>query len=154
MRFVAETVIPTTPEALFAFHELPDALQRLTPPWEHSRILRPAPNLHAGARVEAEVRILGFLRFRLDVVHTRYEPPHLFEDQQTRGPFRKWRHQHIVEPHPEGAKLIDDIEFELPFEPFSRWAAPLLVYPRLRRLFAFRHQVTRDYFERPTTAPR
>jgi ligand-binding SRPBCC domain-containing protein len=154
MRFVAETVVHTTPAELFAFHELPDALQRLTPPWAHSRVLRHAESLHAGARVEAEVRVLGVLRFRLDVVHTRYEPPQLFEDQQTRGPFRKWRHQHIIEPHPDGAKLIDDIEFDLPFAPFSRWVAPLLVYPRLRRLFAFRHRVTRDYFRNAKSAPR
>jgi ligand-binding SRPBCC domain-containing protein len=147
MRFVAESVIHTTPEELFAFHELPDALQRLTPAWEHSRILRHADSLQLGAQVEAEIRVFGLFRFRIDVVHTLYDPPRLFEDRQTRGPFRSWRHRHIVEIHPEGAKLIDDIELELPLQPFSRWLAPLIVYPRLRRLFEFRHRVTREYLE-------
>jgi ligand-binding SRPBCC domain-containing protein len=152
MRFVAESVIRTTPEELFAFHELPDALQRLTPPWERSRVLRHAESLLPGAQVEAEVRVLGIFCFRLEVVHTLYDPPRLFEDQQKRGPFRSWRHRHIVEAHAEGAKLIDEIELELPFEPWSRWLAPLLVFPRLRRLFEFRHRVTREYFARNVSA--
>jgi len=36
MRFTKESVIRATPERVFAFHELPDAFERLMPPWETS----------------------------------------------------------------------------------------------------------------------
>jgi ligand-binding SRPBCC domain-containing protein len=29
----------------------------------------------------------------------------MFEDVQLSGPFSKWRHRHIVEPHAEGSVL-------------------------------------------------
>lgn len=146
MRFIAQSIIRTTPENLFAFHELSDAFLRLTPPREKIRILETAPNLGVGSRTVVDVRI-AFWYFRFESLHTAYDPPHSFEDQQVRGPFRSWRHRHIVEPHPEGALLIDDIEYTPPFGLLGRALAGIVIEPRLRRVFAFRHRITREYCE-------
>jgi ligand-binding SRPBCC domain-containing protein len=37
----------------------------------------------------------------------------MFEDVQISGPFKIWRHQHIIKPHGTGAILRDEIKFEL-----------------------------------------
>jgi ligand-binding SRPBCC domain-containing protein len=148
MRFTARSVIRTTPQWLFAFHELPDAFLRLVPPGEKIRVLHTAPTLHAGNRTIVDIRI-AFLYVRFESLHTAYDPPHSFEDQQVRGPFRSWRHHHTVEPHPDGAVLIDDIEYTPPFGLLGRLIDPIVIKPRLRRVFAFRHRVTREYCENP-----
>lgn len=49
MTFEKESLIRATPERVFAFHELPDALKRLTPPWENVRIVKGVENLQVGA---------------------------------------------------------------------------------------------------------
>jgi ligand-binding SRPBCC domain-containing protein len=147
MRFLARSVIRTTPEKLFAFHELPDAFARLMPPWEKSRVIETAPNLQVGSRAIVEARIAPGIFIRWESRHTAYEPPHSFEDQQVRGPFRAWRHRHIIEPHPDGAVLLDDIEYTPPFGILGRALAGIVIERRLRRVFAFRHRVTRDYCE-------
>ena len=90
---------------------------------------------------------IAFVWVTFESLHTAYDPPHSFEDQQVRGPFRSWRHRHIVEPHPDGAMLIDDIEYAPPFGLFGRLIDPIAIKPRLRKVFAFRHRVTRDYCE-------
>jgi ligand-binding SRPBCC domain-containing protein len=141
MHFTARSVIRTTPEKLFAFHELPDALMRLGPPREAIRIIQIAPSLNTGSRTIVDIRI-AFLYVRFESLHTACDPPHSFEDQQVRGPFRSWRHRHIVEPHPDGAVLIDDIDYTPPFG-----IDPIAIKPRLRKVFAFRHRVTREYCE-------
>jgi ligand-binding SRPBCC domain-containing protein len=146
MQFIAKSIIRTTPETLFGFHELPDAFLRLTPPREKIRILEVAPNLGVGSRTVVDVRI-AFWYFRFESLHTAYDPPHSFEDQQVRGPFRSWRHRHIIEAHPQGAILIDDIEYTPPFGALGRALAGIVIKPRLRRVFAFRHRVTREYCE-------
>src|SRR5205085_10657227 len=146
MHFIARSVIRTAPEQLFAFHELPDACLRLLPPGEKIRVIQIAPDLNAGGRTIVKIRI-AFLWVTFESLHTAYDPPHSFEDQQVRGPFRSWRHRHIVEPHPEGALLIDDIEYTLPFGFIGRIFAGALIERRLRRAFAFRHRVTREYCE-------
>jgi len=147
MRFQARSLIRTTPERLFAFHELPDAFTRLMPPWETSRVIEHAPTLRVGSRAVVGVRIVPGIFVRLESRHTAYDPPRLFEDQQVRGPFRSWRHRHIIEPHPEGAFLIDDIEYTLPFGFVGRLLAGAFIERRLRRMFAFRHRVTRESCE-------
>jgi hypothetical protein len=46
MLFIKESIIRASPEKVFAFHELPDALARLTPPWENARVIEAAPHLN------------------------------------------------------------------------------------------------------------
>lgn len=147
MIFVKESVIGATPERVFAFHELPDALKRLTPPWERARVLSAAPNLQVDTEVVLETRILRLFTVRWVAKHTAYEPPHLFEDVQVEGPFRSWRHRHIIAGHTLGAVLRDEIKYEPPFGLIGRLAAPLVVIPRLERLFNYRHAVTRAWCE-------
>jgi hypothetical protein len=147
VRFVKESIIRAAPERVFAFHELPDALERLLPPWETARVVEPPKNLHAGTRTVIETKLFGLYRVRWEALHTVYDPPRMFEDIQTSGPFKRWRHRHIVEPHELGARLRDDIEYEPPFSFFGRLAAPLLVERRLKRLFDYRHEVTRKWAE-------
>lgn len=147
MRFVKESVVRAPPERVFAFHELPDALARLTPPWEHARVLKSAASLRVGERAVVEMRLFGVVPVRWVAEHTAYDPPRFFEDVQLSGPFRRWRHRHFVESHENGSLLRDEIEFEPPLGPLGRLAAPLAVVPRLRRLFDYRHKITREWCE-------
>jgi ligand-binding SRPBCC domain-containing protein len=148
MRFVKESVIRAPRERVFAFHELPDALARLTPPWESSRVLRAAPSLRPGGRALIETRLFGLAPVRRVAEHTAYDPPRMFEDVQLSGPFRSWVHRHLFEPHENGSVPRDEIDFEPPLGMLGRLAAPFFIEPRLRRLFDYRHGVTREWCER------
>jgi len=147
VKFAAESLIHASAERVFAFHELPDALARLTPRWIDARVLSNPASLKPGSRAVIDIGIVPFLRVRTEAVHTIYEPPFLFEDQQLKGPFRNWKHRHIITPESAGTRLTDAIELEPPFGIVGRWLAPWLILPRLRRLFAYRHQVTRAWCE-------
>ena len=147
MRFVYESVIGAAPERVFAFHELPDALERLTPPWERARVVRAAASLRPGEVAVVETRLFGFVPVRWVAEHTAYDPPRMFEDVQREGPFRSWRHRHTVEPDAAGARLRDEIEYTPPLGALGRLLAPLLVVRRLLRLFRYRHRVTREWCE-------
>lgn len=147
MRFVKESVIHASPERVWAFHELPDAFERLLPPWENAKIIQKADISVIGSRAIIEQKIFGIVPSRWVAEHTAYDPPRMFEDIQISGPFAKWRHRHIVEPHSEGALLRDDIEYEPPFWIFGALAAPFAVVPKLEKMFAYRHDVTRKWCE-------
>ena len=145
--FIRESVIGASPERVFAFHELPDALARLTPPWEKARVRRAAESLRPGSTAVVETRIMGVVPARWVARHTAYDPPRMFEDVQVEGPFRRWRHRHVVRAHDVGAVLRDEIEYEPPLGILGRLAAPVLITPRLRRLFDYRHARTRAWCE-------
>jgi hypothetical protein len=147
MKFIKESIIRATPERVFAFHEQPDALECLTPPWERVTVIQRASLREIGSRAIIETRLFGLFPVRWVAEHTAYDPPRLFEDTQISGPFRAWRHRHIVEPHHEGALLRDEIHYEPPWLVFHELAVHLLITPRLERMFAFRHEVTRAWCE-------
>ena len=147
MRFVKQSVIRASPRLVFEFHEQPDALALLTPPSENARVIQSAEISEVGTQAIIETRLLGPIKTRWVAEHTLYDPPHVFEDIQVNGPFRSWRHRHIVEPVADGAILRDEIDYEPPLGWLGRLLAPVLIHKRLQKLFDYRHQVTRKWCE-------
>ncbi len=147
MRFVKESVIRASPVRVFAFHEQPDVLNLLMPPWEQARVVQPAEISAVGSQAIIETRVFGPIKITWVAQHTAYDPPHMFEDVQVKGPFRSWRHRHIVEAHEDGAILRDEIDYEPPLGFVGRAVAPFLVQKRLQKLFDYRHAVSRRWCE-------
>jgi ligand-binding SRPBCC domain-containing protein len=130
MQFVKESVFAASVEEVFAFHERPDAFALLQPPWEAAEILVPPSSLEVGTVVRLRSRV-GPVWVEIVAEHVAYEKNRLFEDVMRRGPFASWHHKHIFRPHPNGCLLL------------GRLGSPLFVEPRLRRMFDYRHEVTR-----------
>jgi ligand-binding SRPBCC domain-containing protein len=149
MRFTKSTLIKATPERVFEFHLLPDAFERLVPPWENAKIIQKADVTKIGSRAIIEQKILGLVPVQWVAEHTAYDPPRMFEDVQISGPFKTWKHRHLVEPHPEGATLIDEIEFEPPMGFLGNMVSPILILPKIEKMFDFRHEVTKKWCESP-----
>lgn len=147
MQFIKESIIKASPERVFAFHELPDAFERLMPPWENATIIQKADISKIGSQAIIEQKIFGLIPSRWVAEHTKYEPPKMFEDVQLSGPFSSWRHQHIILPHAEGAILRDEIEYEPPMWFLGQLAAPFAVVPKLKKMFEYRHEVTKNWCE-------
>jgi ligand-binding SRPBCC domain-containing protein len=145
--FEKRSRIAAPPERVFAFHERPDALERLTPPWEKARIIEKTPGIQVGARVVFETAI-GPIWTRWVAEHTMYEAGRMFQDRQVSGPFAKWVHTHTIEPDGEGGSwLLDHIDYELPMGFVGRLFGGGFVRRKLERMFELRHRVTREACE-------
>jgi ligand-binding SRPBCC domain-containing protein len=148
VKFVKESTIRASPATVFAFHELPDAIINLTPPGESLAVVQTADISKIGSHAIIQTRILGLFPVRWVAEHTAYDPPRMFEDVQVSGPFSSWRHRHIIEPHATGSILRDEIEYEPLMGFIGRIAAPFAIEPKLRAMFDYRHEVTREWCER------
>ncbi|NOT60480.1 MAG: SRPBCC family protein [Acidobacteria bacterium] len=139
--FIKQTEINATPAELFAWHERPDALERLTPPWEKVKVLERGNGLAVGTRVVLQM-VGGPLPLRWVAEHVEYQPPHLFADVQRKGPFAYWYHRHRFEPTARGTTLMtDEIEYAMPFGQLGEWVAGWFVHKKLQRMFDHRHRV-------------
>src|SRR5688500_6358631 len=147
MSLEKESVIRASPRCVFEFHERPDVLTLLIPPSERARVIQSAKISEVGTQAIVETRIIGPLKSKWVAKHTVYDPPHMFEDVQAKGPFRAWRHRHIVEAVSGGAILRDEIDYESPLGFLGRLGAPFLVHKRLQKLFDYRHEVSRHWCE-------
>lgn len=147
MRFKKESVIRASAERVFAFHEAPDAFERLQPPWQETEIVQPPTSLEVGTRVVLRVKVGPFWQTMV-AEHVEYEPGRMFADRLVKGPFAKWLHRHIVTPRGEDeCVLTDDIEYELPLGALGRVFGGRFARKNLERLFDYRHQVTREACE-------
>jgi ligand-binding SRPBCC domain-containing protein len=140
---VKESVIKASADRVFAFHEAPDAFQRLQPPWQKTEIVQPPASLEVGTRVILRAKLGPFWQ-TIVAEHVAYEPGRMFADRMIQGPFPKWLHKHVVTPKSKGECLLtDDIEYELPLGILGRIFGGWFARRNFERLFAFRHEVTR-----------
>ncbi len=77
---------------------------------------------------------------------THVIPDKLFVDEQRRGPYKLWHHQHIFEDTEEGVLMTDKVHYELPFSLLGSIAHSLFVKRQLRNIFDFRMSAVEKTF--------
>ena len=147
MKFEKETFIKASQERVFDFHTLPDAFERLVPPWEDVEIVQRADISEIGSQAIIKQKMFGLPIATWVAEHTAFDPPKMFEDTQVSGPFKRWVHKHFVIVTEGGALLRDEIEFEPPFSFLGAAVAPYLILTKIKKMFDYRHQVTKDWCE-------
>jgi ligand-binding SRPBCC domain-containing protein len=120
---------------VFEFFSDPGNLELLTPPWLRFRILSPRPmEMRPGLRIDYRIRLHGLpLRWRSEI--TVWEPPARFVDEQLRGPYRRWIHEHRFVERDGGTEVVDLVRYAVPG---GRWVERFLVAPDLLRIFDHR----------------
>ena len=98
--------------------------------------------MRAGARIDYRLRVRGLpLRWQSEI--TAWEPPHRFLDEQRRGPYRLWVHEHTFVERDGGTEVRDRVTYAVP----GGWLVErLLVGPDVRRIFAFRRETLARLF--------
>lgn len=140
--FTKRTRIPAPADAVFRWHEQPQAFEKLTPPWEPVTLVEQTGGIRDGARVVLRIG-RGPFALRWVAEHRGYIPGRQFQDVQVQGPFASWVHTHRFEPDGEYACFLEDhIEYSLPFGRLGRWLSGAIARRRLQRLFDYRHLVT------------
>ena len=129
--------LPRAPEDIFPFYSDAFRLEELTPPLLHFHVVTPPPiEMRAGVEIDYRLRLRGLpMRWRSRI--TAWEPPHRFVDEQIRGPYRRWVHEHTFIPQNGGTLVKDVVEYDMLG---GRLANRLLVRNDLRRIFAYRQE--------------
>jgi ligand-binding SRPBCC domain-containing protein len=78
---------------------------------------------------------------------TAYDRPNRFVDEQTRGPFRRWWHEHRFELRGGGTEMTDLVRFTSPAGPVGVLADRLVLTAYLRRLLETRNRWLKEQLE-------
>jgi ligand-binding SRPBCC domain-containing protein len=147
MRIEHSSVVAAPRERVFAFFEDPANLARITPPGVSVEMVSAPARPAAGERVVLKVG-KGPVRVTWEAVFTVYERGRRFVDEQGKGPFKRFRHEHRFEDAPGGGtRLVDVIDYEPPFGPLGWVADRLFVSRDLREMLTYRHARTREILE-------
>lgn len=145
-RLTAAQVLPLTLEEAWAFFCDPRNLARITPP-DLGLVVEGEPEpMYEGQLLTYRIRPFPGVSARWVTEITRVRAPGFFVDEQRLGPYRFWHHQHRLRPARGGVEVEDLVHYALPADPFSRPIHPLLVAPRLHRIFRFRREALARLF--------
>ncbi len=147
-RLSAELWLPRPRPEIFAFFADAYNLEALTPSTLNFHLLTPPPiQMHQDTLIDYRLKLRGLpIRWqsRIDV----WQPPEMFVDFQTRGPYSLWRHEHRFEEHDGGTLCRDIVDYAVPGGwPIER----LLVRPDLEKIFRFRRTKLLELFGTPRT---
>jgi ligand-binding SRPBCC domain-containing protein len=133
--FTAEQWLPVSADALFPFFADAGNLEEITPPWLRFEVITPRSlEMQVGALIDYRLRLHGLpLRWRSEI--TAWEPPRRFVDEQVRGPFRRWIHEHRLEARHDGTLVIDRVRYAVPGGALMNW---IFVRRDVARIFSYR----------------
>lgn len=139
--FKSEVWLPRGREEIFAFFSNASNLDAITPDWLLFRTLTPPPiEMRNGALIDYKLRLRGLpMRWRTKI--TMWEPPSRFVDEQIRGPYRQWIHEHTFADRDGGTLVRDRVRYAVPFDLLvHRW----LVRRDIERIFRHRTEKLRQ----------
>jgi ligand-binding SRPBCC domain-containing protein len=146
--FLKQSQISASADAVFAWHEKPDAFASILPPWEKMKVLSQSGLIsESGSQITLRIYVFGPIFIDWVSEHHGYIQGREFKDTQLQGPFQYWEHTHRVLPVDETHCVLEDsIEYELPFSPLSNWVAGWYVHRKLSRMFDYRHEQMQKIF--------
>jgi len=140
--------IPTTLDKAWDFFSSPDNLARITPSELKFDIItrHPADHVYAGELIEYKLSpVPGFRVYWMTEI-THVVPDRYFVDEQRRGPYRLWHHQHHFREIEGGVEMTDIVHYQLPLGVLGVMMHGLFVGRQLRRSFDYRCEKIKEIF--------
>ncbi|MBI1189428.1 MAG: CDP-paratose 2-epimerase [Tepidisphaera sp.] len=137
--------LPVPRARLFPFFADAANLNLITPPWVHFRILTPMPvEMREGTLLDYRIRLRGVpIRWRTRI--SAWEPDRRFVDEQLKGPYYLWRHEHTFEVRDGGTLCRDRVTYSHPGGALvHKW----LVGPDVAKIFEYRQSRLLELFGR------
>ena len=133
----SEVWLPRPRPEVFAFFADALNLLSITLDWLHFSVLTPAPIvMRRGLLLDYALKMRGLpLRWRSEI--TAWEPPFRFVDEQRRGPYRLWVHEHRFEEKNGGTVVEDSVRYSVLG---GALVNRLFVRHDLERIFAYRRE--------------
>jgi ligand-binding SRPBCC domain-containing protein len=141
--FRTQLVLPRKRDEIFRFFADAGNLELLTPPWLKLHVLTSRSiEMHSGTLIDYKLRVHGLpLKWRSEI--TVWNPPERFVDEQRRGPYHKWIHEHGFQETGDGTLCTDFVRYSVFGGALVNW---LLVRRDVEKIFEFRTGQLRKLF--------
>jgi ligand-binding SRPBCC domain-containing protein len=140
--------VPAPLEKVWAFFSDASNLLNVTPPHLNLKVTNEVygGEVYAGQVMTYNVKpLLGIpLSWMTEITHV--VPQKYFVDEQRKGPYKLWHHQHHFTAIEGGVEMTDLVHYRLPFGILGSLANSLVVKKELRKIFTYRYQKVEELF--------
>lgn len=147
-RLTFEQFLPISLDQAWTFFSSPKNLNLITPPQMDFRILDPLPDqMYQGMLIRYKIKPM--LRIPLDWVTeiTVIKDHQFFIDEQRKGPYRIWHHEHHFKPVEGGVLMTDKLYYDIGMGFIGTLAGKLWVDKQVEGIFAFRKAKLQQLFK-------
>ena len=130
-----EVWLPRSIDEVFEFFSDAYNLETLTPPILRFQVLTPAPiRMAVGTLIDYRLRLRGVpVKWQSEI--TAWEPLYRFVDEQRRGPYSMWVHEHTFVEKGGGTLAKDKVNYAVPG---GALVNKLFVARDVRKIFEYR----------------
>ena len=140
--------VPASLDAVWAFFSDARNLLAVTPPHLNLKVTNEVwgKTVYAGQVMTYTIKpLLGVpLSWMTEITHV--EEKNYFVDEQRKGPYKLWHHQHHFNAIDGGVEMTDLVHYRLPFGPLGSLAHSLVVKKELKKIFTYRYQKISELF--------
>ena len=136
-------------QQVWAFFSSPRNLAKITPDWLDFRIVScpDVAEIFPGMLITYRVKPLLSVPVEWVTKITEADGPYRFIDEQVKGPYKLWRHEHRFTPVAEGVMMEDVVHYDVGFGSAGKWINRWVVEKKLKEIFDHRHSIVHKIFE-------
>jgi ligand-binding SRPBCC domain-containing protein len=139
--------VKTDLETCWNFFSSPANLSKITPKYMGFDVLTEVPEqMYEGLMISYTVRpILGLpMNWVTEITHVKDKQ--FFVDEQRKGPYTIWHHEHHFKAVEGGVEMTDIVSYVVPFGLLGKLAHPIIVQKKLEEIFAYRFKAVDEIF--------
>lgn len=144
-----EQFLPISLEEAWDFFATPKNLNRITPKEMVFEITSPVPEkMYEGLIITYRLKPMLNINVKWYTEITHLKEYEYFVDEQIKGPYRTWHHEHHFKKVEGGVMMTDLIYYDIGKWIFGWIAGKIFVDRKLRQIFDHRFKVLETYFNR------
>ena len=139
--------LPISVNKAWDFLSSPINLKTITPEYMGFNILSGADRkMYPGQIIQYIVTPLFGIKTKWVTEITHVQENKYFVDEQRFGPYALWHHKHFIRPIEGGVEMEDIIDYKIPFGLIGQLVHPIIVKPKLKEIFDYRHDKLIEIF--------
>lgn len=138
--------IEKKPDDIFPFFSNEYNLEKITPPFLGFKVLgKNTDEIKSGTLIDYSLKLHGIpLKWKTEILE--FKPNEYFIDQQLKGPYKKWFHQHKFYPLKNGTLMVDHITYKPPMGILGRLFAGSYIRKDVTKIFNYRREIIEKEF--------
>ena len=145
---VAHQIIEANIDEAWDFFSSPANLRMITPPDMGFVVTSPVSDkkAHAGQIISYKLSPVMKIKTNWVTEITHVAEKRYFVDEQRKGPYRMWHHEHHFKDLDGRVEMTDRVTYQLPFGLLGKMAHGMFVKQKLREIFVYRKMKIEEIF--------
>ena len=148
-RLKQEQFLPITLDKAWDFFATPRNLNEVTPQDMVFEITSELPDkMYEGLIITYKIKPMLNIPINWCTEITHIKDHSFFVDEQRKGPYNIWHHEHHFKAVEGGVLMTDILHYDIGMSIFGWIAGRLFVHKKVKQIFEFRYKTLESYFKK------